>query len=206
LSKKPALNRTAPRNAFQVGPGTVVHLRYAVYDADGEPVEVPEEAVEVLFGFGQILPAVERAIQGLGAGERRSIAVSPADGFGKRDPGAVIEVDRADFPPEVAAGDFFEAENTAGKILVLRVLDVDGDVVVLDTNHPLAGQKVRFEVEIHSVRPATEQELEAAAARLDGPPAAPDQLISPRRLLEGGGRRYDTPPSDPAEPFGPKRA
>lgn len=183
---------SAPDEAFQVGPDTRVQLAYVVYDADGEEVDrsVPDAPLTVVFGYGQLLPAVEHAIQGLRSGQSREVFLAPSQGFGERDPKAIIEVDRADFPADVAAGDRFEMENETGELLVLQVLDVADDAVVLDTNHPLAGQRVRVELSVHDVRPATSAELTSAQARLDAP-ADPDSasLISADRLLRGRTQR-----------------
>ena len=72
---------------------------------------------------------------------------------------------------------------------------VTPDSVVLDRNHPLAGQKVRFDVEVLEVRPAQEDEISAAEAALGGPQAPDPGLIPAARLLRGGTRRYEKDPS-----------
>ena len=176
----------------QVGPDTRVELAYAVYDADGEEVDrsPADEPLTVVFGYGQLLPAVEHAIQGLRSGQSRELFLAPSQGFGERDPKGIIEVDRGDFPEDVAAGDRYEMENEKGELLVLKVLDVVDDAVVLDTNHPLAGQRVRVEVSVRDVRPATSAELISAQARLDAPEeSGPASLISADRLLRGRTQR-----------------
>jgi FKBP-type peptidyl-prolyl cis-trans isomerase 2 len=131
------------------------------------------------------------------------VQLRPEQAYGRRDPTALMEVERSDFPDDVAPGDRFEAETEEGDLIVLRVLDVTDEAVVIDTNHPLADQTVRFELQIVAVRPATPAELEAAAARLEQEnlaapegDATPDSRHSPvvplRRLLEGGRRRYES--------------
>jgi len=183
---------SAPSLAYQVGPDTRVELAYTVYDADGEEAHrsPPDAPLVVVFGYGQLLPAVERAIEGLRPGEVRELSLAPNDAFGQRDPKAIIEVDRADFPEDVAAGDRFEVENDKGELLVLKVLDVAEDAVVLDTNHPLAGQHVRVELRVGDVRPASSAELTLAQARLATPddPGSPG-LIAAARLLRGRTQR-----------------
>lgn len=147
----------------------------------------PDAPLAVIFGHGQLLPAVEQAIEGLGPGQKRTITLPPAQAFGERNPAALIEVDRSEFPPDVAPGDHFEVENEKGDLLVLKVLDVADDCVVLDTNHPLAGQRVRIDLTVHDVRPATSEELERARARLRSPMQVVEApLISADRLLRGG--------------------
>jgi FKBP-type peptidyl-prolyl cis-trans isomerase 2 len=111
----------------------------------------------------------------------------------------------------VAPGDRYEAETPEGDTIVLRVLEVTDDAVVIDTNHPLADQTVRFELQVVAVRPASAAELRAAAERLEAEnqaaeagPAAPETGVSPlvplRRLLEGGRRRYESQRDEPGLP------
>jgi FKBP-type peptidyl-prolyl cis-trans isomerase SlyD len=177
-------------SSFQVGPETFVTLAFQVFDAEGEPAS-GAEIVGVVFGMGGLLPAVDRAIEGKSEGDTVEVVLQPAEAYGKRDPRAIVEVDRGDFPTSVAPGDRFEMENDEGGILVVHVLDVQDDVVVMDTNHPLAGQEIHIRLEIQEVRPATSEELAASEALLDedsigiSPGAAP---ISPERLIRGGAR------------------
>lgn len=151
---------------FQVGPQTFVVLRVQVFDAEGEPAGEPE-VVPVVAGMGQMLPKVEAALDGRRAGERLELVLGLEDAYGPRNAQRIIEVDRGDFPEDVHPGDRFELENLEGDILVVHVLDVQPDCVVLDTNHPLAGQEVKFALEIQEVRPATPDEIAAAEAVLE---------------------------------------
>jgi FKBP-type peptidyl-prolyl cis-trans isomerase SlyD len=177
---------------FQVGPGTLVTLTYRAFDEEGDQVAASEESgVEVVFGCGQLLPRLEQALAGLMPGDERAVELEPADAFGEWDQGAVLEIDPSEFPAETAPGDEFEAENLDGMVLLFKVLDVTPDAVLLDTNHPLAGQRVRFALEVRAVRPATEAELRVAADRAlanSEPPPSPD-LVAPGRLLPQGRRR-----------------
>jgi FKBP-type peptidyl-prolyl cis-trans isomerase SlyD len=104
----------------------------------------------------------------------------------------VVEVDRSDFPPDVAPGDRFDAEGDDGRPVLLQVLDVTEDAVVLDGNHPLAGQRVRFEIAAHEVRPASAEELLAAEELLEGAPdggnSPLEALVPVERLLRGPSR------------------
>jgi FKBP-type peptidyl-prolyl cis-trans isomerase SlyD len=171
-----------PDAGFQAGPDTVVSIAYAVYDAEGERVDASEQPLDVVFGMGQLLPELEQAIEGLSAGDTRSVRLRPEQAYGRRDPTALMEVERSDFPDDVAPGDRYEAETPEGDTIVLRVLEVTDDAVVIDTNHPLADQTVRFELQVVAVRPASAAELRAAAERLEAEnqaaeagPAAPDR-------------------------------
>jgi FKBP-type peptidyl-prolyl cis-trans isomerase SlyD len=173
---------------FQVGPETWVEVSYSVLDADGQLVEEGAENGFV-FGRGQLLAGLERALEGGAAGDRRSVELDETRAFGRRDEAAVLEVDRSEFPPDAAPGDRFEVENEHGALLVFRVLDVGPEAVVVDLNHPLAGQRVRFELLIRSVRPATDSEIEAAEKALASAGASQQNLLAPERLLQGPKKR-----------------
>lgn len=173
------------------GPGVVVALQYAVLDADGELIAEAGEVEEFLIGYGELLPALERGVEGMTPGERRSLILTPKDGYGERDPRATLEVDRDEFPPDVSPGDRFEAEDDGGHPVLLTVLDVADDAVVLDQNHPLAGRRLQVDVEVVGCRLAEADEIARAEAALmaETDPAIP--LISPQRLLRPPNRRYE---------------
>ena len=183
---------------FQIGPEMWVRLRVVVCDAEGAPVQDEPSEVSFVFGYDALLPALENALEGTPQGAQKSVTLKPEDAFGKRDPKAVLEVLRDEFPDDVAEGDVFDAEEAAEEgaaPVVLRVLEVTPDSVILDRNHPLAGQKVRFDVEVLEVRPAETEEIAAAEASLQGDSAPEEQLIPAASLLRGGTRRYTKNPS-----------
>jgi len=170
-----------------------VVLSYRVFDEEGEAVQEAPEELDLVIGYGGLLPAVEERLEGMRQGEERSFELGPERAFGRRNPKAVVEVDRSDFPADVAPGDRFDAEGADGRPVLLQVLDVTDDAVVLDANHPLAGQRVRFEIAAREVRPASAEELAAAEKRLEGGPAEDNSplgaLVPVERLLRGPSRR-----------------
>ena len=172
---------------YQLGPGMWTRLSYRVFDAEGEALEAESVVMGFVFGYGALLPALEQALEGKSAGGRCSVELGSKDAFGERDPGHRLEVEREEFPPDVAPGDHFDAEQDDGTPIVLTVLEVTDSSVLLDLNHPLAGQRVRFEVEVLEARPASEEELALAEAALAEEPETP--LIDPARLLRRGSQR-----------------
>jgi FKBP-type peptidyl-prolyl cis-trans isomerase SlyD len=154
-----------------IGPDTWVALSYVLFDEQNQLVEKSSdnEPLTYVHGYAQILPGLERGIEGLRAGERTEIVVEAADAFGERDDSGVFEVDKEDFPnaAEVTAGDEFLAQSPAGDPITMRVVQVLPDAFLVDTNHPLAGQKVKFQVEINEVRPASEDEITHAQLDLE---------------------------------------
>jgi FKBP-type peptidyl-prolyl cis-trans isomerase SlyD len=173
-----------------------VRLRVVIHDAEGEPVQDEATETSFVFGFGALLPALEEGIEGLPEGGKKSLSIKPADAFGERDPKAVLEVLRDEFPEDVAEGDVFDADEDQGPEapggpVLLRVLEVTPETVILDRNHPLAGQKVRFDVEVLEVRPADEAEISAAEAAILAEQTPRQSLIPAASLLRGGTRRYE---------------
>lgn len=176
--------------AYQVGPDVVVSLSCEVFDADGELVVSSDGTREVVIGYGELLPAVEQAILGLMPGKAVKLELPPHKAYGKRDPRAVIEVDRSEFPEDVAPGDRYEAEGNSGERVLIQVLDVLDNAVVVDRNHPLAGLTLTVALHVLATRPATGEELRLASEALLARQAEdrPPELIPPDRLLKGGSR------------------
>ena len=157
--------------ALAIAPDTVVTLSYVLFDEQGEAVDRvgQTEPLTYVHGYAQLVPGLERQIEGLTAGAKGTFAVDAEEAFGEREDDAIFEVDKADFPDagEVKAGDEFMAEGPDGEPIAMRVVEVRDDAFVVDTNHPLAGQRVRFEIEVTSVRAASEDEIAAAQAELE---------------------------------------
>ena len=164
-------------------------LGYRVFDEEDAEVPTGDSELCCLIGYGVLFPALEERLEGLQEGGRRTVLLGPEQAFGARNPEAQVEVDRADFPEDVAAGDCYEAEDEDGRPVLLQVLDVTDEAVVVDSNHPLAGQTLRFEVEAREVRPATDEELEQAEQRILAEEREPEPLITPESLLRGPSRR-----------------
>src|SRR5688572_23937437 len=109
-----------------------VRLRVVVCDAEGAPVEDEPSEIAFVFGYAAVLPALESALEGTPQGARKSVTLKAEDAFGKRDPKAVLEVLRDEFPDDVAEGDVFDADEEDGppgstSPVLLRVLEVTPD-------------------------------------------------------------------------------
>jgi FKBP-type peptidyl-prolyl cis-trans isomerase SlyD len=139
-----------------------------------------------------LLPALEAALEGLSAGAHKTVELAARDAYGERDPASQLEFARDEFASDVAPGDRLELERDDGSVVVVSVLDVNDEGVVVDLNHPLAGQRVRFEIEVLEARPATAEELQIAESALEAGEEDPEEatggLIPPSDLLRRGGR------------------
>ena len=157
--------------ATQIGPGTLVEISYTLYDEDGEVVDVAsaEQPLVYVHGYGQIVPGLERGIEGMFAGQGREVKVASGDAYGDHDPDGVFQIAKADFPEahKVELEDEFIAEGSDGSEMPLRIIEILPEAFVVDANHPLAGQNLRFDVKIESVRVATDEEISAAEHDLE---------------------------------------
>lgn len=139
----------------------VVTFHYTVFDADGSQVETSQgrDPLVILFGAGNIIPGLERALEGKTAGDRVDVTVAPSDAYGERDEGMIQRVPKKRFgEAKLVPGQALMVQTEQGP-RVLTVLKVGLSVVDVDLNHPMAGKTLRFEAEISGVRDANEEEI-----------------------------------------------
>lgn len=130
--------------------GDKVRIQY-VLTVDGEPVDSTEgrEPFEYQQGKQQIIPGLERQLEGLRVGDEREIIVGPDDAYGVEDPNAYIEVSKDKLPEgEVTIGMLVHATTPDGRQMVVRVAEIREETVVLNFNHPLAGKELHFTIKI----------------------------------------------------------
>jgi FKBP-type peptidyl-prolyl cis-trans isomerase SlyD len=144
---------------------TVVTLNFKLFDSDGELIEACSDPVSYLHGgYHGIFPKVEQALSAKTVGESASVALEPEDAFGEYD-SELVRVEAQDrFPTDVQVGMQFEGlpagDDDPAHITVYTVTDVADGKVVVDGNHPLAGQRLRFDCTIVDIRPATQEEMQ----------------------------------------------
>ncbi len=115
-----------------------------------------------LEGSGQIIDGLEEPLLQMAAGEKRDVVVPPERAYGRREAELVQQVPRANLPVgDLQVGDQFQT-GPDRSAPVVTVVAIEGDQVMLDANHPLAGQVLHFEVELVAVRAATPAELQQA--------------------------------------------
>jgi FKBP-type peptidyl-prolyl cis-trans isomerase SlyD len=141
----------------------VVGLDYTLRLKDGAVVDSSQdrEPLKYMQGQGQIIPGLEQELYGMAVGDEKSVAVEPAQGYGEKDPNAVQVVPNEAFPPDLEPepGMRLQMRDEQGRVFEAFVVEVRPDDVVLDFNHPLAGETLHFDVKIDSLRQASEEEL-----------------------------------------------
>jgi FKBP-type peptidyl-prolyl cis-trans isomerase SlpA len=140
-----------------VGPGTKVTLHFALRLQDGEVIDSNFERDPATFvvGDGNLLPGFEKAIFGLTEGDKKTLTISPEQGFGQRNPNNMQEFPRSEFSSDIELREglvlsFSDAQKTE---LPGVVSHFDENVVVVDFNHPLAGRDIVFDVAILKIEP-----------------------------------------------------
>jgi FKBP-type peptidyl-prolyl cis-trans isomerase SlyD len=149
---------------MKIATDTVVSIDYRLQLEDGETVEETEPGAPLVYlhGHDEIVPGLERALEGKRTGDALEVHVAPADGYGEYDPEGLEEVARKEFPAELQleAGGVISATDDEGDEVDFLVKEVRPDTVVVDFNHPLAGKTLHFQVTVREVRAATTEELE----------------------------------------------
>ncbi|AKU92947.1 FKBP-type peptidyl-prolyl cis-trans isomerase [Vulgatibacter incomptus] len=142
--------------------GVVVSLQYTLMNAKGEELEtsVGSEPLAYLHGEGEIVPGLERELEGKEIGFKSRVMVPAADAYGERDEDAVFEAPKDELPEGIEAGEEIFGEDEDGEPMSFTVVKLTENGAILDTNHPFAGMDLTFDVEIVGLRPATEEELE----------------------------------------------
>lgn len=137
----------------------VVTMHYTLTDDSGTVLDssAGHTPMNYLHGHGNIVPGLEKALEGAVAGFKAKVTVAAAEGYGEIDPEAVFDAPREHFPDDMELVPGIMV--TGGHGSPLTVVEVTDSVVVLDGNHPLAGKTLHFEVEIVDVRAATREEM-----------------------------------------------
>jgi len=141
---------------------TVVSFHYTLRDASGEELETSRDGEPSLYlhGAGNLLPGLERHLEGKAEGDVFSVALDAADAYGDRDPQRQqrVPVKHLLYRGRLRPGMLVQVNTAEGRrpATVLKVGNFSAD---LDTNHPLSGRDLVFDIEITGVRAATEEEV-----------------------------------------------
>ena len=141
---------------MQIAPGCQVELEYVLTLPNGEIVEStqPERPLRFVCGAGEILPGMDQAVLGLEENQEKDFELNPEQAYGERDPEAVLTVPRAEIPPDVTLeeGLVYVLRGEDQQERMVTIASVGEAEVILDFNHPLAGQTLRFHVRVVSVQ------------------------------------------------------
>lgn len=145
-----------------IAPNTVVTLNYSLTDSDGESIESDATLAYLHGGYEGIFPKVEAALAGKTVGGSLEISLDPEDAFGDYDEGLIRLEPVSVFPPNLEVGMQFEGVPPGeedDRWIVYTVTDIADGQVVVDGNHPLAGERLLFRCIVAEVRAASAEEV-----------------------------------------------
>lgn len=142
----------------------VVAIHYTLTNEDGEQLDSSAggEPLTYLHGHGGIIPGLENELTDKEKGDSLNVVVQPAEGYGDFNPDMLQQVPREAFQgvDSIEAGMQFQAQGEGGQMQMVVVREVTEEAVLVDGNHPLAGQVLNFDVSIEEVREASAEEIE----------------------------------------------
>ncbi|WP_045855562.1 FKBP-type peptidyl-prolyl cis-trans isomerase [Teredinibacter purpureus] len=142
----------------------VVSIHYTLTDEQGEVLDssIDAEPLKYLAGAGNIIPGLENALVGCVVGDKKSVTVPPADGYGEYIDELVQTLPRESFAgiEKIEVGMEFQAQTEAGGEQFVVVKEVTEEGISIDGNHELAGMVLNFDVTVEEVREATAEELD----------------------------------------------
>ncbi|HWR81034.1 MAG TPA: peptidylprolyl isomerase [Pseudomonas sp.] len=140
-----------------------VSIDYTLTNDAGEVIDSSAGGAPMVYlhGAGNIIVGLEKALEGKRAGDELSVAVEPQDAYGEYSAELVAVLGREMFEgvDELEVGMQFHASGPDGSMQIVTIRDLDGDEVTVDGNHPLAGQRLNFQVKVVDVRDAHAEEI-----------------------------------------------
>ncbi|MGB7386348.1 MAG: peptidylprolyl isomerase, partial [Pseudomonas neustonica] len=131
--------------------------------ADGEVLDSSDGGAPLVYlqGAGNIIPGLEKALEGKQAGDAVNVTVEPAEAYGEFNAELIAVLGRNMFEgvDELEVGMQFHASGPDGSMQIVTIKALEGDEVTVDGNHPLAGEQLTFDVKVVEVRDATEDEM-----------------------------------------------
>lgn len=147
---------------MQIAKDSVVTLSYKVTDPDGNVIDEGKRPLVYLHGgYDGIFAPIEEALHGMSVGEQLVVKLQPEEAFGDYDESLLRIESLSMFPEGIEVGMQFEraGEGEDEDDMIYTITDIEGDKVVVDGNHPLAGIALVFDCTISEVRPATAEEV-----------------------------------------------
>lgn len=152
-------------SALKVSIDMAVSLNYSLTLDSGEEIDRSDAGTPLIYlhGHENIIPGLERQLVGHSVGDNKKVAVKPEEAYGAYDEDGFFDIERTLFPEdfELELGMLLHLkDDESGEEIEAFVHEISDEIIILDKNHPLAGETLHFEVEIVDIRPATAVEIE----------------------------------------------
>ena len=136
----------------QAESGNTVKVHYTGTLSDGTAFDSSRgsDPLEVTLGSGSVIAGFEQALMGMSVGESKTVTIGAAEAYGEHHADRVHEVEREKMPDDIdlRVGVILEAVGAGGVPLPVQIAGLTETMVMLDFNHPLAGQDLTFELEL----------------------------------------------------------
>ena len=140
-----------------------VSIDYTLTNDAGEVIDSSSGGAPLVYlhGAGNIIPGLEKALEGKDVGDELSVSIEPEDAYGEFSAELISTLSRSMFEgvDQLEVGMQFHASGPDGSMQIVTIRDLDGDDVTVDGNHPLAGQRLNFKVKVIKIRDASQEEL-----------------------------------------------
>lgn len=144
--------------ALTIGPGCEVAMHFTLTLEDGTVADstIDHDPIRFIMGDGSLIEGLELALYGLKVGDKQVLSIDPREAFGFPDEENIHEMDRSEFPEDmnIEVGMIIEFDTPSGERVPGALKEINGDTVIVDFNHPLAGHVITFDVEILEINPA----------------------------------------------------
>lgn len=147
---------------MKISQDAAVTINFTMSDSDGNLIDsTNDKPLTYLHGSANIMPGLEDALEGLIVGKKFDLTLTPEEGFGKKDDELVFTVNKKDFDKnaELEVDMQFQTVDEDENMVIATILEINGDDVLVDENHPLAGITLVFKGEVLDIRDATEEEI-----------------------------------------------
>lgn len=133
--------------------GRMITLEYELKDGEGNLLNASDKSgpMRFVFGANQVLPPIEKAIFGLEPGAHVVQEIPVDEAFGPHDEERIFEIPRTQLPPDVVVGAVVAGQDRSGRQFPLLILHLDDEIARLDSNHPLAGKDLVFDLTVKNV-------------------------------------------------------
>lgn len=131
--------------------GMSVEVHYTGKHENGDVFDssIPrQQTLNIVIGSGQVIPGFDEALVGMTIGEKKTVVIKPENGYGERLDEAIQEMPLINLPEGVSVGANLQGNGPQGQPIMATVESINGDVAMIDFNHPLAGKTIIFDIEL----------------------------------------------------------
>jgi FKBP-type peptidyl-prolyl cis-trans isomerase 2 len=136
----------------QAKSGDTVKVHYSGRLTDGTTFDSSEgrDPLEFKVGNGDVIRGFDEGVTGMSVGEKKTVHIAADEAYGQKDENRIVEFPRANFPPDLEpeVGMQLNMTSGSGQVIPVTIIEVNKESVILDANHPLAGQDLIFDIEL----------------------------------------------------------